>query len=114
MGLRLRTTELLTHGAGPSVVPSTHPFTARMRIDGCRDLAKRPKGDVGAEALVVPRWVLWVASATSIATGGLFIADFVVGEILGLRPVPLSVILVGALLAYMQLVADFALKMSEK
>jgi FlaA1/EpsC-like NDP-sugar epimerase len=46
-----------------------------------------------------------VASATSIATGGLFIADFGVGEILGLRPVPLSVILVGALLAYMQLVA---------
>ena len=56
-------------------------------------------------ALVVPRWMLRVASAASIATGGLFIADFAVGEVLGLRPVPLSVILVGALLAYMQLVA---------
>jgi hypothetical protein len=49
--------------------------------------------------------MLRVASATSIATGGLFIADFVVGEILGLRPIPLSVILVGALLAYMQFIA---------
>jgi hypothetical protein len=58
-----------------------------------------------AEALVVPRWMLRVASATSIATGGLFIADFGVGEILGLRPIPLSVILVGALLAYMQFIA---------
>ncbi len=46
-----------------------------------------------------------VASATSIAAGGLFIADFAAGEILGLRPVPLSVILAGAVLAYVQLVA---------
>src|SRR5918998_3504974 len=46
-----------------------------------------------------------VASATSIAAGGLFIADFAVGEILGLRPVPLSVVLAGAVLAYVQLVA---------
>ena len=46
-----------------------------------------------------------VASATAIATGGLFIADFAAGELLNLRPVPLSVILVGALLAYLQLVA---------
>jgi FlaA1/EpsC-like NDP-sugar epimerase len=46
-----------------------------------------------------------VASATAIATGGLFIADFAAGELLDLRPVPLSVILVGALLAYLQLVA---------
>ena len=46
-----------------------------------------------------------VASATSIAAGGLFIADFAAGEILGLRPVPLSVIVVGAVLAYVQLVA---------
>jgi hypothetical protein len=57
------------------------------------------------EALVVPRWMLRVASATSIVTGGLFITDFAVGELLGLRPVPLSVILVGALLAYMQFIA---------
>jgi hypothetical protein len=57
------------------------------------------------EALVVPRWVLRVASATALAAGGLFIADFAVGEILNLRPVPLSVILAGALLAYVQLVA---------
>jgi hypothetical protein len=57
------------------------------------------------EALVVPRWVLRVASATALAAGGLFIADFAVGEILSLRPVPLSVILAGALLAYVQLVA---------
>src|SRR3712207_2129983 len=46
-----------------------------------------------------------VASATSIAAGGLFIADFAVGRILGLRPVPLSVILAGGVLAYVQLVA---------
>jgi FlaA1/EpsC-like NDP-sugar epimerase len=46
-----------------------------------------------------------VASATAIATGGLFITDFAAGELLDLRPVPLSVILVGALLAYLQLVA---------
>jgi FlaA1/EpsC-like NDP-sugar epimerase len=57
------------------------------------------------EALVVPRWVLRVASATALAAGGLFIADFAVGEILNLRPVPLLVILAGALLAYVQLVA---------
>jgi FlaA1/EpsC-like NDP-sugar epimerase len=48
---------------------------------------------------------LRVASATAIAAGGLFIADFAVGEIVGLRPVPLSVILAGAVLAYVQLVA---------
>jgi FlaA1/EpsC-like NDP-sugar epimerase len=46
-----------------------------------------------------------VASATAIAAGGLFIADFAAGEILGLRPVPLSVIIAGAVLAYVQLVA---------
>src|ERR687893_2122172 len=46
-----------------------------------------------------------VASATAIAAGGLFIADFAAGEILGLRPVPLSVIVAGAVLAYVQLVA---------
>jgi hypothetical protein len=56
-------------------------------------------------ALVVPMWMLRIASATLLATGGLFITDFAVGEVLGLRPVPLSVILVGAVLAYMQLVA---------
>jgi FlaA1/EpsC-like NDP-sugar epimerase len=46
-----------------------------------------------------------VASATALAAGGLFIADFAVGEIMNLRPVPLSVILAGAILAYVQLVA---------
>ncbi len=46
-----------------------------------------------------------VASATALAAGGLFIADFAVGEIVGLRPVPLSVVLAGAVLAYIQLVA---------
>ncbi|HEX2182048.1 MAG TPA: nucleoside-diphosphate sugar epimerase/dehydratase [Rubrobacteraceae bacterium] len=50
-----------------------------------------------------------VASATAIAAGGLFIANFVVGPYgVGLiepNPVPLSVILVGAILAYLQLVA---------
>jgi hypothetical protein len=62
--------------------------------------------EVGAEALVVPRWVLRVASATAIAAGVLCIADFAVGEILNSpRPVPLSVVLFGALLAYVQLVA---------
>ena len=50
--------------------------------------------------------MLRIASASAIAAGGLFIADFaVVGEILNLRPVSLSVILFGALLAYVQLVA---------
>ena len=46
-----------------------------------------------------------VASATALAAGGLFIADFAVGEILKYRPVPLSVVLAGAILAYLQLVA---------
>ncbi len=46
-----------------------------------------------------------VASATAIAVGGLFITDFAAGKILGLNPVPLSVILVGGALAYLQLVA---------
>ncbi|HSK99866.1 MAG TPA: nucleoside-diphosphate sugar epimerase/dehydratase [Rubrobacteraceae bacterium] len=46
-----------------------------------------------------------VASATAIAVGGLFITDFAAGKILGLNPVPLSVILVGGVLAYVQLVA---------
>jgi FlaA1/EpsC-like NDP-sugar epimerase len=47
-----------------------------------------------------------VASATSIATGALVLADFAVYElVLGYRPVPLSVLLVGAVLAYLQLVA---------
>ncbi len=45
-----------------------------------------------------------VASATAIATGVLFLADFVV-ELLWERPMPLSVLLVGAVLAYVQLVA---------
>ena len=61
--------------------------------------------EVDAEALVVPAWMLRIASATAITAGGLFIADFAVGEILNLRPVPLSVILFGAVLAYVQLVA---------
>ena len=62
--------------------------------------------EAGAEALVVPRWVLRVASASAIAAGVLFIADFAVGEILNRpRPVPLSVVLFGTLLAYVQLVA---------
>ncbi|MGI9050128.1 MAG: polysaccharide biosynthesis protein [Rubrobacteraceae bacterium] len=54
-----------------------------------------------------------VASATAIATGGLFIADFasgkllaaVTGRVLGHNPVPLGVVLIGAVLAYLQLVA---------
>src|ERR671915_2239515 len=50
-----------------------------------------------------------VASATSIAAGGLFIADFAVGpygfDIMNVNPIPLGVILVGAPLAYLQLVA---------
>ncbi len=54
-----------------------------------------------------------VASATCIAAGSLFILDFaagkvldsVTGRVLGHNPVPLSVILVGAVLAYVQLVA---------
>jgi FlaA1/EpsC-like NDP-sugar epimerase len=46
-----------------------------------------------------------VASATSIATGLLLILDFVAGEIMGPRPLPLTVVVVGAALAYLQLVA---------
>src|ERR687893_331432 len=46
-----------------------------------------------------------VASATAIAAGGLFIADFAAGELLGLRPVPLSVILAGAGFGLLPLVA---------
>jgi capsular polysaccharide biosynthesis protein len=61
--------------------------------------------EAGAEPLVVPRWVLRVASASAIAAGVLCIGESAVDEVLGLRPVPLSVILFGALLAYVQLVA---------
>jgi len=50
-----------------------------------------------------------VASATSIAAGTLFIVDFVVGadglSVLNFNPLPLSVPLIGSLLAYVQLVA---------
>jgi FlaA1/EpsC-like NDP-sugar epimerase len=50
-----------------------------------------------------------VLSATAIAAGGLFIAVFVVGpegfNIMGYNPVPLSVPLMGSVLAYVQLVA---------
>lgn len=50
-----------------------------------------------------------VASATAIAAGSLFILDFAVGPeglgLLSLNPVPLSVVMVGAVLAYVQLVA---------
>jgi FlaA1/EpsC-like NDP-sugar epimerase len=50
-----------------------------------------------------------VLSATAIATGGLFIALVAVGpyglEILKFHPVPLGVILIGSILAYVQLVA---------
>ena len=50
-----------------------------------------------------------MASATAIAAGGLFIADFAVGPY-GLRiwlfnPIPLGVILMGSVLAFVQLVA---------
>jgi FlaA1/EpsC-like NDP-sugar epimerase len=50
-----------------------------------------------------------VASATAIAAGGLFIADFAVGPyglgIMEFNPIPLGVILMGSVLAYVQLVA---------
>jgi FlaA1/EpsC-like NDP-sugar epimerase len=50
-----------------------------------------------------------VASATSIAAGILFVADFALGPegtgVLKLNPLPLSVVLIGAVLAYVQLVA---------
>jgi FlaA1/EpsC-like NDP-sugar epimerase len=50
-----------------------------------------------------------VASATAIAAGGLFIADFAVGPygigIMDFNPIPLGVILMGSVLAYVQLVA---------
>jgi hypothetical protein len=60
----------------------------------------------GVEALVVPLWVLRAASASAIASGGLLIAEVAAGEIFGvLSLVPLGVILIGAVLAYVQLVA---------
>jgi FlaA1/EpsC-like NDP-sugar epimerase len=46
-----------------------------------------------------------VASATSIAAGIIFIVDVLLGVIFDLRPFPLSVVVVGAVLAYLQLVA---------
>jgi FlaA1/EpsC-like NDP-sugar epimerase len=46
-----------------------------------------------------------VASATSIATGIIFIVDVILGAIFDLRPFPLSVVVVGSVLAYLQLVA---------
>src|SRR5919107_4525541 len=47
-----------------------------------------------------------VLSATALAAGGLFIADVAAGEIFRvLRPVPLGVVVVGSILAYVQLVA---------
>lgn len=50
-----------------------------------------------------------VASATAIASGGLFIADFAVGPyglgVMDFNPIPLGVILMGSVLAYVQLVA---------
>jgi FlaA1/EpsC-like NDP-sugar epimerase len=50
-----------------------------------------------------------VASATAIAAGGLFIADFAVGpyglRIMVFNPIPLGVILMGSVLAFVQLVA---------
>jgi FlaA1/EpsC-like NDP-sugar epimerase len=50
-----------------------------------------------------------VASATAIAAGGLFIADFAVGPyglgVMDFNPIPLGVILMGSVLAYVQLVA---------
>jgi FlaA1/EpsC-like NDP-sugar epimerase len=50
-----------------------------------------------------------VASATAIAAGGLFIADFAVGpyglRIMAFNPIPLGVILMGSVLAFVQLVA---------
>jgi hypothetical protein len=53
--------------------------------------------------------LLRVGRATAIATGGLFIVSFYLGPegfgLLTFNPVPLSVFLIGALLAYLQLVA---------
>lgn len=47
-----------------------------------------------------------IASATAVATGALLIIDLVAGEfVTPLRPMPLSVVLIGAVLAYVQLVA---------
>ncbi len=50
-----------------------------------------------------------VLSATAMAAGGLFIADFTVGpgglDIIPINPVPLGVVLIGSVLAYFQLVA---------
>jgi hypothetical protein len=78
-------------------------YQSTLRYRGIyQDVSEAPTEDV----LVVPVWMLRMASVMSIAAGGLFIASFAVGAfVLGLRVVSLSVILVGALLAYLQLVA---------
>jgi hypothetical protein len=78
-------------------------YQSTLRYRGIyQDVSQAPTEDV----LVVPVWMLRMASVTSIAAGGLFIAGFAVGAfVLGLRAVSLSIILVGALLAYVQLVA---------
>ena len=78
-------------------------YQSTLRYRGIyQDVSEAPTEDV----LVVPVWMLRMASVTSIAAGGLFITSFAVGAfVLGLRAVSLSVILIGALLAYVQLVA---------
>jgi hypothetical protein len=78
-------------------------YQSTLRYRGIyQDVSEAPT----EEALLVPVWMLRMASVTCIAAGGLFIAGFAVGAfVLGLRAVSLSVILVGALLAYVQLVA---------
>jgi hypothetical protein len=79
-------------------------YQSTLRYRGIyQDVSEAPRQE---DVLVVPVWMLRMASVTSIAAGGLFIAVFAVGAfVLGLRAVSLSVILVGALLAYVQLVA---------
>jgi len=84
----------------PSAVFSALVFVVLLRWSGVYESILRYTGIYQG---------IRVASATSIAAGTLFIVDFVVGRdglsILNFNPLPLSVPLIGSLLAYVQLVA---------
>ena len=80
----------------PSAIVAALVFVALLRWSGIYESILRYTGIYQG---------IRVASATSISTGLLLILDFAAGEILGPRPVPLTVVVVGATLAYLQLVA---------
>jgi len=84
----------------PSAVFSALVFVVLLRWSGVYESILRYTGIYQG---------IRVASATSIAAGTLFILDFIVGDyglsLLNFNPLPLSVPMIGSLLAYVQLVA---------